>query len=556
MKTQVQLSFKLASEALQHGGKTQGAQLLQRILDKYNDNLPPEIDAFALLRCTARLLISAVSEPSTVDEELLSRLCGIYKSAALSTRKYHNGQGQDSQCLLQECKWFEKTGYNTAVQNLKSWPVRYLIDLLHYSCHIQYPVNAPQGAHREKLIHDINSNYIQAILYTAQARSVSPLSTKEDLPKTSYSGKPPPCSLADIKLTLYRNVFNRYTQVDRLVNTFHESSASIPATEGVVESIRRKQLVLAPLAFEALLFMQCSNTRDGTEQGSSMVDELSFKHIFDQTMALSPPQKTYSIFADMILAAGTGNHSTSSDPGLLGPPMLPVSTTVNLLIKLITGLKTHPSYDAAQATKWMRCMVQVVLDQLDMGATVEAGKGPSPDSADVATVDLTISETHCMKNLGILAMLTDHALLFARSFDTYPAEELQWLATTLFNLAIDIYVASPSSSSSLSASASGSAPRFQGGTARSETGEHGGTESEGIGVTRPETWAKRAVEFADVLGLKQKGSQNRNQHQNQDQYLERSTPPTARARAIGGHEEVTGLARTLRERCQRFKWVV
>jgi thioredoxin-like negative regulator of GroEL len=44
------LLFAAASEALQYGGRTQGALLLQRILDKYNDNLPPEIDAFALLR--------------------------------------------------------------------------------------------------------------------------------------------------------------------------------------------------------------------------------------------------------------------------------------------------------------------------------------------------------------------------------------------------------------------------------------------------------------------------------------------------------------------------
>ncbi|OQU93984.1 Fungal Zn2-Cys6 binuclear cluster domain-containing protein isoform 3 [Cladophialophora immunda] len=76
------LLFAAVSEATQYGSKFQGAQLLQRILDKYKDSLPPEIDASTLLRCTARLLLLALSEADELDEELLSRLCGIFKSGA------------------------------------------------------------------------------------------------------------------------------------------------------------------------------------------------------------------------------------------------------------------------------------------------------------------------------------------------------------------------------------------------------------------------------------------------------------------------------------------
>ncbi|EXJ56564.1 hypothetical protein A1O7_06908 [Cladophialophora yegresii CBS 114405] len=416
---------------------------------------------------------------------------------------------------------------------------------------IQYPANAPQEAHRGKVIHEINSKYCQAILYTVQVRSASPSSTAEDLPKTSYSGRPPPSSLAEIRLTLYRNVFDIYTQVHSLVSTLHDSSDFSHATTEVVEGMAQKQLVLAPLAFEALFFMQCSSITDGPEQGPSMVDETSLKQILDQTMALNPTQKTFSIFADMILSAGTGKHS-NSDPGMSGSAPLSASTTVNLLARLITGLRSSPNYDAAQAAKWIRCMIQVVLDQLEIRAVPQERKNPASDSEDLpATAD---TRTQCMKNLSTLAKLMDHALIFARSNETYPAEELQWLATTLFNLAIDIYVTSSSPSPSTSTSAS--APKIPYGTSKSETGEDKGTEGDNFmgqetaeskgpetdSVIRPETWAKRAVEFADMLGLKQNPSQN----------LEGSASAIARGRGEG----VNLLARTLRERCQRLKWDV
>ena len=44
------LLFAAVSQAMEHGSKSQSAQLLQRILEKHKDDLPPEIEVFALLR--------------------------------------------------------------------------------------------------------------------------------------------------------------------------------------------------------------------------------------------------------------------------------------------------------------------------------------------------------------------------------------------------------------------------------------------------------------------------------------------------------------------------
>ncbi|KAJ9615350.1 hypothetical protein H2200_001425 [Cladophialophora chaetospira] len=479
------LLFAAVSEAMQHGSRIQVAHLLQRILDKYKDHLPPELDAFTLLRFTARLLITAVSESTAEDEELLHRLCDIYKTAALLTQKRHHNQRHDSKIQLQECKWFEKTGYNSAVQYLKSWPAKYLIDLLHYSGQIRYPPDAPQQAHSSKTIHEINIRYMEAILYTVQARSTTASCTAADLPKTACSGKPPPLP-AEVRSTLYRNAFQKYTEMQSLLVTLQDSPVSEQEKTAAVDDATQKSIVLAPLAFEALLFIPCSSP---LEQGHTMTDELSLIQILDRVIALYPPPKTYSVFADMILSASTPN-ADQSDSNPARHPLLSISVTVNLLAKLVNGLRSQPNYDASQGAKWIRCMIQVVLDRLEA------------KPAD-----------NRKRDLSTLGKLTEHALSFARSDASYPAEELQWLATTLFNMAIDMY---------MSASAS---------LATSDSVPDGG-KGKGGDVTSPAFWAKRAVESADALAV-HAGSSN----------------------GTGRIGDGGMLARTLRERCLRFKWL-
>ena len=50
-----------------------------------------------------------------------------------------------------------------------------------------------------------------------------------------------------------------------------------------------------------------------------------------------------------------------------------------------------------------------------------------------------VAEGHC-DSLFILTNVLDEATLIGQD-SLYPSEELEWLATTTFNLAIDLYVA-------------------------------------------------------------------------------------------------------------------
>lgn len=123
-------------ETIKYGDQRQGAILLQRVLDKFNYNLPAAIDTCALLRCTARLLMSLLSSQEKPDEELLESLCSIFKAAA---RFMNQGVEPTSEARsrasfsTQECEWFQRNSYCTAVKQAESWPAKYVIDLMAYS---------------------------------------------------------------------------------------------------------------------------------------------------------------------------------------------------------------------------------------------------------------------------------------------------------------------------------------------------------------------------------------------------------------------------------------
>lgn len=346
----------------------------------------------------------------------------------------------------------------------------------------------------------INAKHVQAILYTLQARSVSLSSTNDGLPKTSYSSMPPPSSPAEIRTTLYKNVFNRYIEVQGLLEKLYPSSMTKIAKGEPDESTMEKIVAIAPLALEALLLMNCSSAMNISNQGPPVIDELSLNQIIDKTMALDPPLKTFSIFADMILAASFPTVSDCSQ-AQHPVPTLSISITVNLLARLVKALRSQPNYDAAQATKWIRCMIQVIIDR----------RG-SPDSTEVVA---QAKDPNDKRNLTTAAKLTDHALALARADYSYPAEELHWLASTLFNLAIDIYVSANHEPADNEACIE---------TWTDSPNSKGGDGDKADDVTDPQFWARKAVEFARVL------------------------------ENVGGDD--SALLSLLTERCQRLRWDV
>jgi hypothetical protein len=198
------------------------------------------------------------------------------------------------------------------------------------------------------------------------------------------------------------------------------------------------------------------------------VDVLSA--IISTAQELFVTHKTYALFADLILCA---THSASATKALLLP-----SQASTLLIHFITALRSHPdsNYDTSRASRWIRCLVQLSLDSYH-------NSGISSEERNIGDPLKTVED---IVNQGlILARDSLEAMDIAEENSEngkYPAEELEWLSTTIFNLAVDFYV-------------SGSNYR------RNASSKEGTIEQDEETVPDAEAkkWAYKAVEIADVL---------------------------------------------------------
>ncbi len=298
---------------------------------------------------------------------------------------------------------------------------------------------------------------------------------------------------------MYRNVFDIYTEFRRRLKQLQRDSPTR------VEDSSQKVATIATLAFEAVLFV--------TTSGESPVHDMSPNQVLDEVIQFQPTKKTYSCLADMILsAAGAAIRVDGQQEQGHTSPQLSISTATQLLAKLIHGLRVQSDYDTAQAFRWIRCVVQVVLDRC--GA------------------DSKLLASEYENGLTTVKTITEQALALARSAlppvkncigedqsqQAYPPEELEWLATTLFNLSIDLYVTEAGSNC---------APE---GPVDQEPNEGAPI------IKRPQFWAVKAVEFADLLA---------------DSALLKTDRKEA---ATGGDGSM--LARLLRERCRSIGWDV
>lgn len=270
-----------------------------------------------------------------------------------------------------------------------------------------------------KLKHYVNTTCIQALLYTTEARRYDSTWTVEDLPRTSYTAKERP-EKGGLRYHLYRSAFNKYDLIQQVIGGPTGHANPLPSRE--ISDVSQSKLVqLLPVAFEALLFMTAGDT-----SATRSLNQVAFVHIIDQASALKAPAKTFALLADLILSSTmlqVGNQAEQT-------PQLPLSVAISLLSKVIDAIRNQSEYDIVRASRWIRCVVQMVLDGT---AQTEGRQSGSSDERE--------------SNLQVAGSIVDEALALARNAgkdhttDCYPSDELHWLSSTLFNLAVDYYTA-------------------------------------------------------------------------------------------------------------------
>jgi hypothetical protein len=347
------LLFACVSETNKHGSPSIQAKLLQRILDKYSNDPHPDVNICALLRATARLLWQVLEQShEEVDEEILDRLCAIFKAAKNFSVKCNGTEAVGETFGELECEWFSKNGYSLALQRIQQWPSQYVVRILENISNIKYPRDTNKDVLERHQTRNANIAFVQIVLYTTEARN------RDEAAYTKI-------------VTVYNN--------------------SIVDVNG-----KRSQMFepLLPLIFEAVIQSISTDRRDTLAQLITILAQES--------------PKVYAACADLVLRSALRTDEMC----------LPIDSAVALLNQIISCVRVLPDYDIAQASKWIRCMVQLIIDG--------AGK-------------TLVEETDC-PNLALLKSIIEETAQLVQTV-AYPKEELEWLATTIFNLAVDLYVA-------------------------------------------------------------------------------------------------------------------
>lgn len=146
-------------------------------------------------------------------------------------------------------------------------------------------------------------------------------------------------------------------------------------------------------------------------------------------LKLDATAQTYAVFAEMVISAVSGdNHNSEA--------LISVDAAAHLLRQIMSAAQGTEGYDAHQAARWIRCVIQLVL----------SGPSHGIESENVKLVEAVVEHAIMLAATGNPTRRKredcekDAAIADAESHRADVAEELEWIATTLFNLAVDYYV--------------------------------------------------------------------------------------------------------------------
>lgn len=206
-------------------------------------------------------------------------------------------------------------------------------------------------------------------------------------------------------------------------------------------------------------------------------DRLSF--LIDRAADREAPHDVYATYVNCILAAVEQPSLPAATALSDGNPVdavrcasISTTTVATLLCRIVSIVRSMPGYDIVQASRWLRCIIQTILEREKQTEPASSSDTTNPptmyaliDSLTTQAI-ITAQESITTYREDIQLPSPSHLLQPTSPSQSqsllYPSSELEWLSTTLFNRSIDHYI-------------QGNDPLAR-------------------------EWAKRAIEIADVLG--------------------------------------------------------
>lgn len=221
-------------------------------------------------------------------------------------------------------------------------------------------------------------------------------------------------------------------------------------SEGLATTAHERRITLLAINFEAILHIP--QTTYELRPDVTTNDVVGYRQVLlldTQIVAarnIQAPAKTYTLFADMVLSAVVGGGGDDRTE-----PLITVDLAASLLQQLISTARSTRAYSIKQASHWIRCLVQMLVDSHKTATkqTTSSGQGES-DIEHLKLVEEVVDQAIILAgNAGDERRQQTQQDVPMHDADTvtrvatellYPADELEWLATTVFNLAVDFFV--------------------------------------------------------------------------------------------------------------------
>ena len=393
-------------------------QLLQRLVDSQHNSYSLEVRLDML-----KYVVSQIQKALDTDEpkcmskdDLLFRLCCAF-------RKVDNllGNTTDRGRWQKDADWFSQSCFYAAVNHLQTWPTQHLIDLTCYATNLCWPRNDAMieialSKDQQKRIQD--ATFIRALLYGVAVNDVAHVVTTEDLPRTAYSSEAKPCP-DEFRTTLYRNIFLCFSKFETLQTMLNSTSTSDGTTNSQLH-------VLIPLTFESLLVMSATaHLRDGTP-----FDETSITGLVHTAAEFRAPASSWATMCSTLMTYANGQRRDG-----IQVSCGPAGRILNQLVSNLSDMDIQ----VHQLARWFRCVVQLLVDDIEGSLPSTALEGQTSYKKTLLLLDRVYKQVidlarrkRSQKPVELDASTKVSTL--------YPDDELGWIVTKMFNLAIKFKV--------------------------------------------------------------------------------------------------------------------
>ncbi|KAI9826189.1 MAG: hypothetical protein M1819_007445 [Sarea resinae] len=404
------LVYACVLEAQRLGNRAQTVAALEKVLEKYNYAAPKGVNLPALLRyvssfietlsltrtrVSARLLMSEIADSKVPDLEAIGKLCKLFEGAAVQAKSSKRDRTATEQMFpVSELDWFSKNSYNVSLKYCTDWDphiiLRFLQACINFIC--LYPDEVEKAVSEDLSSRRMFCNFLSTCVLVVLARSEDDIETQLQ----HY-----------LRLRSHASEFRRgYSeQIER-------------AEFGGKDDLVQKYSSVLSFDFEAAVRLKA------WDDLGSIVEECRECDL-----------GVFGVLADVMLCsqAPTPSKNPVSRGFFFAGNLLTSPALISILQHIITATtQTHPHQNLPRLARWIRCLFQLTLPS----AIAIAER--ALDQAVLLAQDSQTTRRLSNQPMGPSGADADAD---AENDKIYPATELEWLASTTFNRAIDFFCA-------------------------------------------------------------------------------------------------------------------